>query len=115
MDLDFELVIYILFVTIAILSRVLKKRKQQAPPAQEPREEQTEKDTITFEDLLREFTEGRSETRQTQPRPEPAWEAPVERLEELEFRDKIPDDEEVNQVYEEAIREAEGSSHPASS
>ncbi len=104
MDFDFELILYIVFVLVAILSRLLKKKAPKAPKSTEREAETESQPTVTFEDLLKEFQgkgrEKKPEPVRTERKPEP------EPARDYDFRSSIPDDDEVQQVYEESIREA---------
>lgn len=96
--MDKELLFYIIFVVIALLTRVFKK-KGETPPAQakKPKSNNSGKPPISFEDLLKEFEQGGSSSRKQQPEP----------VEEYEFAQEYPDDDEIQQVYESSVRDAE--------
>ncbi|UII26635.1 hypothetical protein LVD15_25630 [Fulvivirga maritima] len=98
--MDKEILIYIVFVAIAIISRVLKsskKDKSKAPKrtAERPASQNVEK-TKTFEELLREFT---GETTSSQPSPSKTFEA--------EFDDfDFEEEERVEETYRKSVNEA---------
>ncbi len=95
---DIQIVLYIIFVLFAIVSRALKKKKQaplkKVRQRQEPQEDQGSEKQLTFEELLREFTE------EKQPEPK------VETVKEEQYFD-TRDDDEIKRVYEESIRASE--------
>lgn len=101
--MDKELIIYIIFIVIAILTRVLKNKKGNAPaPPRKPQEEdgspKKSQRPLTFEELLREFTgEGSAEEPVKESRTEYA---PTEQPYSYE------EDDEVRQAYERSISEA---------
>ena len=102
MDIDFELIIYIVFVLVAILSRALKKKKPQAPPQTDNQEQSEPQPSLTFEDLLKEFQQ------KTTPKPaEPAYveeSKPVERVEYFKG-----DDSEIQDIFEKSVNQAKNS------
>jgi len=58
---NIQIILYIVFVAIAILSRLLKAKKpEQGQPSQEPSDTS---EPISFEDLLKEFTGEKQETK----------------------------------------------------
>ena len=109
--MDFENFFYVILAVIYFLSRFLKGRKQ-APREDESYEqpEDTGKKPVTFEDLLREFTQ---EKEQQQPSQEVTE---VEVVEEEPFRPARESsrktyqspysDEESKSIFERSIREA---------
>jgi len=103
---DYKVLMYIIFGVIWMISRVMKSRKkQQAEREQsdEPYEAPTKE--VSFEDLLKEFTQGGN-----QPEPVVQYEEPTTYDEELEV-EQTPtwagSDEDATSVYERSIREAE--------
>lgn len=116
---DIQVWIYILFGIIYFLVRAFKKKEPQSPPSR-PRTSQSqpepERKPVTFEELLREFTEGREEERA--PRKEPVKEVSTQKIEQRkeekrnsefeEGRTRAFADEESRRVYEESIARAEG-------
>lgn len=96
---DIQVIIYIAFVLFAIISRALKKKKAVAKkPVQSNNQdpEQSSPSPLSFEELLREFTEEKTET--VEPDPEPSITRERERVYDRQ------DDEEVKRVYEESVR-----------
>ena len=88
MEGDFKTIIYIIFVIIWILSRVLRKKKPKAQtPAGAPPPTKPSRD-VTFEDLLREF--GADIPKQEKaPKPEPQPVLVSEREKEPPYRHSI--------------------------
>jgi len=102
---DIQLVLYIIFVIIAILARAFKsnKNKQAPPPPPSNREESpNRKKPMSFEDLLKEFEES-SSSGQKKVKQEPE---PVSTYESYEYESEIPDDDEVRSVYEDSLKRA---------
>ena len=100
--MDIELILYIIFLAIVLLTRLLKGKKENVPPAQQ---EQTMHDVPheqphrrpTFEELLREFTSEREVEE-----PEPEKKAGREYVEAVDIRD----DSETEEVYRRSVKEA---------
>ncbi len=94
---DIQIVLYILFLVIALISRVMKSRKQEAPKTaskSSPTQNKPAK-SLTFEELLREFTE--------QPQPEAkkaAQEVEVVDYEDFDYKDET----EIQRIYEDSIK-----------
>lgn len=90
---DIQLVIYIVLIAFGIFSKFLKAKKKPVPKKGKPinsREPETPQKQLTFEELLREFTEEKS------PQPEPMEEVSYE----ADF--DIRDDDEIKRIYEKA-------------
>lgn len=91
---DIQLVLYIIFIVFAIITNVLKKKKG-VPQKSAPRNTQNTsspnkpKKQLTFEELLREFTEEQSPKH-------PTYE------EEEQF--DVNDDAEIQRIYEESVK-----------
>jgi len=106
MDDSLQVIIYIVFLAIYIISRALKSKKKPLPS--KPREEihgdtETEEaPPLSFEDILRELTTGQKSQRR-EPLPQKS-KVPDKR--EYEFNDDVPDDDEIQEVYEESVRKA---------
>jgi len=102
---DIQLLIYIVFVVIALLSRILGKKKKQRPAREEDYEEAEQEPQVSFEDLLREFTQKREdaqEEKQVVERPVVVEEAPTSDL---------PSDEEIEKRFRESVLAAERDEH----
>lgn len=107
MDDNLQIIIYIIFFAIYLLSRALRNKNKQAPrprPTQENRgeEESAGEQPMTFEDILRELTTGEKSRGRQGAKPKPK---PVKR--EYEFRGDYPDDDEIQEVYEESVKKAQ--------
>ncbi|HNP20046.1 MAG TPA: hypothetical protein PKL31_16525 [Fulvivirga sp.] len=91
---DIQLILYIAFVVFAIVSRMLKSKKagKLKPPVQT--EQETTEREFSFEDLLKEFTEG------------PKKEEHREEVEEV-FEEEYQNDEEAERIYQESIAATE--------
>lgn len=105
---NIEIILYIIFAAVAILSRVLKKKDSTPPkprrrPSQSnnPQQSQSKPQPKSFEDLLREFTDGAETTRQ-----QPEEMEVLESIENSYEYDAI-DDVEAEKVYKESVLEAE--------
>lgn len=105
--MDIELILYIIFIAIAILTRVLKGKKESntpttshQPESMEAPKKKTEK-TLTFEELLREFT-GEEAPVQQEPEPEPRY----SRQEEAYSYEEEYADEEIRETYSRSVNEA---------
>jgi hypothetical protein len=128
---NFEFWIYIIIAIIYLVSKAIQKSSRQSrgrTPASRPQDpEETEQlPPITFEELLREITEGKKRKAEAPP-PQPASPPPAlkpvaqERREYVDYDDEIQDEEKslervdydrereasTLQVYERAKREAE--------
>ena len=108
MDDSLQIIIYIAFLAIYFLSRFLKGSKQKAsrpvPRRELDEEEQGEvsEQPMTFQDLLRELTQPREA-----PKPQPKKKVPAESVaRDYEFKKDYPEDEEIQEVYEESLRRA---------
>jgi hypothetical protein len=92
---DIQLILYIAFVLFAIISRVLKSRKKEnAKQSGQPQQQAAPERKISFEDLLKEFTQ---EPKEEEYQPESVPE-PVER-----FERSYQEDEAAEKVYQESI------------
>jgi hypothetical protein len=94
---DIQIILYIILAVIAILSRVFKankQAKQSAPPASG--QEGSSKPVKSFEDLLREFTEGPTQ----RPAPAPIYELEEEEEEDDYFAQR---DAEAQRIFQESI------------
>lgn len=100
--MDIELILYIVFVVIALLIRVLKGKKENAPPPPQQSSnnsgERPQK-TLTFEELLREFT---GDEAQREQRPQETYAD----HDEYEDEEEYVDDDEVKETYERSVRQA---------
>lgn len=100
--MDKEILIYIVFIAIAIISRLLKSNKNRskapsAPPQQRETPSQRPGGAKSFEELLREFT---GENTSTEPRS-------LETVEtEYESYEHIPSDDEIRETYERSVNQA---------
>ena len=100
---DIELLVYILLIAFGLFSRLLKGKKNKKPVSKPASESTQEKKpaSVTFEELLREFTgEAREKaapqpSEQVKPIPEPAEEV-------YEY-----DDEFAQRKYQESLKQAE--------
>ncbi|QSE96898.1 hypothetical protein [Fulvivirga lutea] len=97
---DIQIIIYIIFVLFAIISRALKKKKEPqkkpARPASQNQSKPAPQKQLTFEELLKEFTEEQSGTK----RSEPEYAEPESYEQEFD----VNDDEEIKRIYEESVR-----------
>ncbi|MEQ8926057.1 MAG: hypothetical protein RLO81_09615 [Fulvivirga sp.] len=97
---DIQIILYIVFVLFAILSRALKKKKETqkkpARPVDQNQRKETPKKQLTFEELLKEFTEEQGTTRKQEPQ--------FAEEEEYEEEFDVNDDEEIKRIYEESVR-----------
>lgn len=106
--MDVELILYIIFIVIAILSRVLKARKENNSPtttsdqgeSMDAPPKKTEK-TLTFEELLREFTGEDTSHRQEQ-KPQPQY---TREEEGYSYEEEYADDE-IRETYSRSVNEA---------
>ncbi len=122
---DIQVWIYILFGIIYFITRALRKKpEEQGPqPDVESGESMPRRQPKSFEDLLREFTEaGQQREVEVEEEPEPAPVLQPQRAQESrptrreerqqlegEGRTRHFADDESRRVYEESIRQAEGS------
>lgn len=98
---DIGTVLYIVFLALYIISRAFKKkgkkpvtRQPNAPQAEDEQTSQKER-PVSFEDLLKEFTEQRTEAKRPKPKEQEAT------FEKEEF-----DDSRVQETFESSVREA---------
>ena len=103
---DIQLILYIIFAVIAILSQAFKAKKKDrpAPPQTNSSSESNPKrqQPKSFEDLLKEFTG--EQTRTVEPRP--SWEEPKYETYEDDYEEEYRDESKTKQVYEESVRKA---------
>ena len=93
---DIQIILYIAFVLFAIISRALKKKKaipKKQTQNNNPEETVAEPAPLSFEELLREFTEEKIETVEAEVQ---------EPIKKSSY--KPQDDDEVKRVYEESVR-----------
>ncbi|MEQ8711521.1 MAG: hypothetical protein RIC80_00800 [Cyclobacteriaceae bacterium] len=124
---DFQTILYIVVGIIYFLSRALKKKKPPVKPSRPGQD--TEDDTpqttaskpLTFEELLREFTEGKQpeEEEQRSPIPPPTPEPARRSTSPMTYRQEEDDDEilepakrrfsdeDSKRIYEASIRSVE--------
>ncbi len=102
--MDFENYFYVILAIIYFLSRVLKGKKQAPEDESYDQPETTGKKPVTFEDLLKEFTEDKS----VEPEPEVVQESvrEVEDSRPKSYRSPYSD-EESKSIFEKSIKEAE--------
>lgn len=107
--MDTELIIYLIFIAFAILSRFLKKKKEDnAPPQADSMDETSQRPSqkqMTFEELLREFTGEQQPQPQPQPKA-PARETIYESYEDEPSWDSRVSDDEAKETYSRSVREA---------
>ncbi len=101
---DFKGLLYLVFGAIYVISRIMKSRKKKELQQQGGAEEsyQAPEKEVSFEDLLKEFTQGKQEEPVIQHEELSRNEEPI--VEESRWTGS---DEEVTSVYERSIREAE--------
>lgn len=118
---DIQFWLYLVFAVIYFISRSMKKKnppKPQSRPQQQASEPAERRNRpVTFEELLQEFTEGKSQPKEAQ-QPEPVeatqvvkerkWQEENKPKEFEEGRTRRFSDEESRKVYEESIKRAEG-------
>ncbi|MEM1406158.1 MAG: hypothetical protein AAGG59_05245 [Bacteroidota bacterium] len=98
---DIQLLVYILIVAFGIFSRFLKaKKKNRKTQAPAESESDANKPTVTFEELLKEFTGEGS------PEPEPEETFKPQTIEKKPVTVEY-DDDEIQQRYQESLRKAE--------
>lgn len=125
---DLKIWVYVIIGVLYLLSRLLKKPEQQPkaeddlPPTYEPRKpvnptSSTQPKVLTFEELLKEITEGKQETK---PAPRPEYQPVQPKTEYVDYDDDIEPEEKdleevdhdyrkkdnIYQVYEEAKKQA---------
>lgn len=114
---DIQFWLYLLFAVIYFISRSFKKKEPAQPPRRVNRpdyeQETPPRKAVTFEELLREFTEAREEKEPTREvvveEEKPAIrEIPKKKPVFEEGRTQFFADEESRRVYEESIKMAEG-------
>jgi len=119
---DLSFWVYIIFAVVMFIIRGIKKRNESDSSTSQPanRPAQPQKKPVSFEDLLREFTEGR-EAEEATPEPEPrqkpveARQLVKERRWQEENKPKTYEegktrrfsDEDSKKVYEDSIKRAE--------
>ena len=98
---DIQLLVYILIIALGIFSRFLKAKKKN-PKTQAPAESESDsqKPTVTFEELLKEFTGEDS----TEVEPEETFKP--QKIEKKPITVEYNDDE-IQQRYQESLRKAE--------
>ena len=123
---DIQFWIYLLFGAIYFITRMFKKNNKDATPRKAPRPTGTQPSDrpnkpVSFEDLLKEFTEGKSEeedeVEEEQPEPVEARQILQERRWQEENKPDFSNegnnrrfsDEDSKRIYEESIKRAEGS------
>jgi hypothetical protein len=102
---DFKVLLYVVFGAIWLISRIMKSRKKQnAQKEQSDQPYEEPKKEVSFEDLLKEFTQGGVEEKK-----EISYEEPetYEESTEAEAISWKGSDEEATSVYEKSIRDAE--------
>lgn len=101
---DIQLYIYIAFLLIAFLSRIWGKKKKAERDS--PNEEHQPKEKpLSFEDLLKEFTQSKVE--RDRPEVRKVKEPIVEEIgREYDFKDSIPNDDEAKEIYQKSVRAA---------
>ena len=98
MDNEYQIFLYIILGVIYVLSGLFKaKRKRERGQTGEFESEQPKRKEITFEDLLKEFTGQEPQKR----------EATRTQSESYEFEREMPNDDEIDKVYQASIREAQ--------
>ncbi|RED96113.1 hypothetical protein [Marinoscillum furvescens] len=118
---DIQFWLYLVFGAIYFITRSLKKKNPPQPKSrpQQQTDESTQRRNrpVTFEELLQEFTEGKS-TPKEEEKPEPVeatqvvkerkWQEENRPKEYEEGKTRRFSDEESRKVYEESIKRAEG-------
>ncbi|MTI20391.1 hypothetical protein E1176_05095, partial [Fulvivirga sp. RKSG066] len=95
---DIQLILYIIFAVIAILSQVFKAKNKQQPKAPQQNDQEDYADDRrsqpqSFEDLLKEFT-GEKDVKEHK-----EWQ-------EQSAEDFNQDDDEIRRVYEDSVQDA---------
>lgn len=108
---SFEVLIYIIFGVIYLLSRALKKKKKPSAPRPQMESDDevvTQDAPVTFEDLLKELTGAQTPKPKTQPKPQQRYDRsdPAEYEDLREQRRPVADDSRSREVYESARRSA---------
>lgn len=100
MENKFQLILYLIFGVIYVISRFMKNKNKQTPQVgQERYEDNTPKRSpASFEDLLKEFTGEHVEEKQIEEKKE---------KQSYEFEENTPSDNEIDEVYQKSIQEAE--------
>jgi len=110
MDDNLQILIYIIFFAIYLLSRVFRNKNKQAPrPSREMESDEpatTDAPPLTFEDILRELTTG-EKPRQTVRRQTPQPPKPEPARREYEFKSDYPDDDEIEEVFQDSVKKAQ--------
>lgn len=99
---DFQLIIYIVFLLLYFLTRGLssRKKKKQSRPGQG----KSQKPPKSFEDLIKEIT-GEQEPDIRKEIQEETVEKESKR--EYEFEEEYPSDDEIEDVYQESVKQAQ--------
>lgn len=100
---DIQLLLYIAFGVIYILSRAFRKKKGVPKDSASGQDSESRPAAPSFEDLLKEFTQG-TDADKTRTQPELVSEP---RVEEFGFEEELPSDTEIDEIYQESIRQAE--------
>ena len=98
---DIQLLLYIAFGVIYVLSRAFRKKKEIQEDTARSEQETPRPVAPSFEDLLREFAQGNTSTT---PYNQPSE---AKTVEEIELENDLPTDEEIDQIYQESIKQAE--------
>lgn len=106
-----DIIVYLVFVAFALLSRFLSKKKNPAEGKSRPQNTQQGKSKRqpSFEELLREFTEGPQETKEPEPtQPTREYQTMEGQTYETQNYDTLyTNDEEARAIYEKSIKESE--------
>ena len=98
MENKFQLILYIIFGIIWVISRIIKnKNKQVDAPGNEPDLQQPKQPQMTFEDLLKEFTGETKQVNEPEVVEEPTY----------TFEEEEPSDTEIDEIYQESIKQAQ--------
>lgn len=100
---DIQLLLYIAFGVIYILSRAFRKKKGVPADPASRQDSESRPAAPSFEDLLSDFTQGTGADK-TSTQPELVIEPEVE---EYGFEEELPSDAEIDEIYQESIRQAE--------
>lgn len=119
---DIQFWLYLAFALIYFITRGLKKKEPVKPPQQDDQTERQpgrQSKPVTFEELLKEFTEGKQERVEEEKIPQPVearqlvkereWVEAQKPRNFEEGRTRRFADDESRRVYEESIKLAEGS------
>ncbi len=117
---DFQFWLYIIFAVIYFISRGLKKKKPQsqgpAPTNRPQQQTRPQKQPVSFEELLKEFTDGKvddepqatvQETAERERQKIQETESEAEKDIRLEGRNRKFADDESKKIYEDSIKRAE--------